>query len=100
MCIGLIGGMDRLEKNYIREAGKFGIDLKVFTRYQGKMAAKLQNMDALIIFTNKISHNAKKEATETAKANDIPIYFYHSCGVCTLRNCLNCMQEEVVELKQ
>jgi hypothetical protein len=37
-----------------------------------------------------VSHRAKKEAMGVAKLRDIPIFMYHSCGVCTLRECFNC----------
>jgi hypothetical protein len=26
-----------------------------------------------------------------AKLNNIPVFMHHSCGVCTLRDCLNCL---------
>ncbi len=32
MCIAIIGGMDRLETHYRREADKLGFDLKIFNR--------------------------------------------------------------------
>lgn len=91
MCVALIGGMDRLERNYITEAEKLGIDLKVFTKPETKMASKIRNVDALVIFTNKVSHKAKREVMNVAKAKNIPVFMYHSCGICTLRDCFNCL---------
>ncbi|WP_298433584.1 DUF2325 domain-containing protein [Geobacter sp.] len=91
MCIALIGGMDRLEKHYMEEAERCGVDLKVFTRSQVNIGPKLKNVDAIVILTNKVSHNVKKQAMSTAKANGIPVFMHHSCGVCTLRDCLNCL---------
>lgn len=93
MCIALIGGMDRLERHYISEAEKFGIDLKVFTKSEPQITSKIKNMAALVIFTNKVSHRGKKEVMNAAKAMNIPVLMYHSCGVCTLRNCLNCLKK-------
>lgn len=46
----------------------------------------------MVIFTNKVSHRAKNEALNVAKMNDIPVYMHHSCGVCTLRDCLSCLR--------
>jgi len=91
MCIALIGGMDRLERHYKDEAERTGIYLRVFTRSEVNIGSKLRNMDAMVIFTNKVSHNVKKQAMDAAKANGIPVYMHHSCGVCTLRECLNCL---------
>lgn len=91
MCVALIGGMDRLERHYMDEAEKFGIDLKVFTKLETEMASKIKNVDAVVIFTNKVSHKARKEAMNMAKIKHIPVFMYHSCGICTLRDCLHCI---------
>lgn len=92
MCVALVGGMDRLERQYINEAEGFGINLKVFTKPEVQMASKIKNMDAIVIFTNKVSHKARKEVMNIAKARNIPIFMYHSCGICTLRDCLSCLK--------
>lgn len=91
MCVALIGGMDRLKKNYMSEAERMGIYLKVYTRSEKDIASKIKNVDAVIIFTNKVSHRAKIEVMSIAKAKDIPVFMYHSCGLCTLRDCLSCL---------
>lgn len=92
MCVALIGGMDRLERHYIDEAEKLGINLRVFTRAENNITAGVKHVDAVVIFTNKVSHRAKKDVINTARAKGIPILMYHSCGVCTLRDCLNCLK--------
>lgn len=92
MCVALIGGMNRLERHYLQEATQAGIELRVFNQSEANIGAKLKNVDALLIFTNKVSHRARHEAVSVAKAQNIPVFQYHSCGVCTLRNCLNCIK--------
>lgn len=91
MCIALIGGMDRLEKHYMEEGERVGVDLRVFTTSEANICSKIRNVDAMVIFTNKVSHRVKAEAMKAAKANGIPVFMHHSCGVCTLRDCLNCL---------
>ncbi len=91
MCIAVIGGMDRLERHYREEAEMAGLKLQVFSRSEVNMGAKLKKADAVVIFTNKVSHRARKEAMNTAKLNNIPVFMHHSCGVCSLRECLNCL---------
>ncbi|HIC91932.1 MAG TPA: DUF2325 domain-containing protein [Syntrophaceae bacterium] len=93
MCIALIGGMDRLERHYIAEAERFGIDLKVFTKPKTEMPSKIKNVDVMLIFTNKVSHHAKKKAINIAKSKNIPVFMYHSCGICTLRGFFNCLEK-------
>jgi hypothetical protein len=92
MCIALIGGMDRLERHYINEAERFGVDLKVFTKPETNMASKIGRVDTVVIFTNKVSHKARKEVMNVARSRNIPVLMYHSCGICTLRDCLNCLK--------
>lgn len=95
MCIAVIGGMDRLERDYINEAEKFGIRLKVYTNPETNFISKIKNVDALIIFTNKVSHRAKNEAMSIAKSRNIPVLMHHSCGICTLRDCLGCLLNKI-----
>jgi hypothetical protein len=94
MCIGLFGGMDRLARHYHEEAAKFGFDLRVFSRSETGISSKIRTMDAMVIFTNKISHQVKNQAVHAAKTHNIPVYLHHSCGVCTLRECLGCLTIE------
>ena len=91
MSIVLIGGMDRLEPQYRQEAERVGMRLRVFTTAQNNIAAKLKHADAVVIFTNKVSHRARNEAVNAARTNDIPVFMHHACGVCTLRECLKCI---------
>ena len=37
-------------------------------------------------------HLAKNEAMNVAKTNGIPCFMHHSCGVCTFRECIRCLQ--------
>jgi len=92
MSITLVGGMDRLAKHYQGEAKKHGIKLNIFSQAQSGMEATIRNCDALVLFTNKVSHRARNTAIAEAKKREIPIYQFHSCGLCTLRDCLNCIK--------
>ena len=78
MCVALIGGMKRLEKNYVAEAKKYGINLKVFNVSGPSMSSKLKSVDAVVVFTNKVSHNAKKQAVCVAhdKRPPFPLISY------------------------
>jgi len=88
MCAALIGGMDRLKQEYLRTAKQAGVDLKIFTGKESTIAAQLGKSERIIIFTNKVSHQARNEAMNVAKANNIPVHMLHSCGVSSLRKCL------------
>ncbi len=83
--------MDRLQSSSISEAKKFGVDLKVFSQYKRKSnrATAIGSVDAMVIFTNKVSHRAKDEMINIARDENIPVSMCHSCGVSTLRRYLN-----------
>ncbi len=91
MCVAVIGGMTRLERHYRDAAKRAGIELRIFNQSEVNLGAKLEHVDALLIFTNKVSHRARREALEAVKGRNIPVLMEHSCGVCTLRNCLRCL---------
>jgi hypothetical protein len=88
MCVALLGGMDRLEREYKTVARKSGIKLKFFTGKENSIAPRLKNVDMCIVFTNKVSHQARNQVVRVAKQNDIPLEMHHSCGISTLSKCL------------
>lgn len=97
MCVAVIGGMDRLQRHYREEAKRAGIDLRMFSQSEVNIGDKLKHVDALLIFTNKVSHRVKQEALNAVKGRTIPILMQHSCGVCTLRDCLTCLKQNQKE---
>ncbi len=92
MCIAVIGGVRRLEPHYLRDAERPGIELRLFNDPGAEVADKLCRTDAVIIFTNMVSHNARRLAKKAARIHGIPVFMHHACGVCTLRECLSCLK--------
>lgn len=88
MCAALIGGMDRLKRDYMRAAKDGGVTLRCFNGSERGIADQLGTPDMLIIFTNMVSHEARKKALAVAKNRNIPLHMLHSCGVSSLRDCL------------
>ena len=93
MRISLIGGIDRLEKHYLEEAEKLGVDLRVFNRSETNLPAKIRHAEALVIFTSKVSHKVRNQVMVVAQAKRIPVYMSHNCGICALRDCINCVKD-------
>lgn len=91
MSVVLVGGIGRLEPQYLKEAQKCGVNLRVFNTTENRIEAKLKHADAVVIFTNMVSHKARKQAMAAARTNDIPVFMHHACGLCTLRECLKCI---------
>lgn len=86
--VTLIGGMTRLKRDYINAAKQMGIKLKVFHGTERNIVDKLGEPDMMIIFTGHVSHKARKQAAEHGRANNIPTQMVHSCGISSLRKCL------------
>ncbi len=92
MCVAVIGGVRRLGPHYLRAAERMGVELRLFNEPGAEMADKLYRADAMIIFTNMVSHNGRRLAKKAAKLHGIPVFMHHTCGLCTLRECLNCLK--------
>jgi len=88
MCATLVGGMDRLKKQYEETARSQGVKLKIFTGKERNMRSQIGSPDLIIIFTDKCSHKARKLAVQHASAAGIPVAQSHSCGLSSLKSCL------------
>jgi len=88
MTAAIIGGMDRLQPHYQKTAKKAGYRLKMFTGTENSINGRLGKIDLMIIFTGKVSHSARKIAVNAARAENIPLLMCHSCGVSSLKECL------------
>jgi len=88
MCAALVGGMDRLKRDYMNEAKKNGIKLKCYTGKERKISGTLGNVDFVVLFTNKVSHKARKDVVSAVRSRNVPLIQSHSCGVSSLKNCL------------
>lgn len=89
MCAALVGGMDRLKRDYMNEAKRNGVKLKCYTGKERKISGSLGKVDFVVLFTNKVSHKARKDIFAALRGTDVPIIMKHSCGVSTLKKCLS-----------
>ncbi len=88
MCAAVVGGMDRLKRTYMNEAKKNGIKLKCYTGKERKISDTLGEVDFVVLFTNKVSHKARKDVLAAVRGKDVPVIMRHSCGVSALRKCI------------
>lgn len=94
MCVALVGGMDRLKRDYENAAKRCGVTLKIFTGKESCLVNKMGRPDRAILFTSMISHNARAEVMQKSKSLGIPVTFLHSNGVSSLRQCLKDLMAE------
>ena len=99
MSIVLIGGMKRQEQHYLEEARRHGIDLQVFNQASRRMTRQIGRADALILFTGKVSHEAREQALSAARRQNVPIHQQHACGLCSLRQCFCCILNQASRIE-
>jgi uncharacterized protein DUF2325 len=95
MRISLIGGIDRLHRHYRQEAENIGVDLRIFNRSGTNLPDRIKHTEAVVIFTSKVSHQARMQVMSVARAKKIPVFMSDNCGICALRDCLNCVKAEL-----
>jgi cellobiose-specific phosphotransferase system component IIB len=88
MSAVMIGGMDRLHRDYIETAKSLGIDLKIFSGQERSIRKALGSADVVILCMGKLSHSARIETRKCADSRKIPVQMIHSAGVSSLRICL------------
>jgi hypothetical protein len=88
MWITLVGGMDRLRRQYEQTAEGCGVSLKVFTGKESCLADKMGTPDMTILFTGMVSHQAKAAIMNSSRSRGIPVHFLHTNGISGLRECL------------
>ncbi len=95
MSIAVIGGMDRLKRDYHEVGVKYGVDIYHFERGRQGLEKRLGKMDAMVIFTGRISHNAMKQARSVGKAGGARVIMSRACGLSSLGRCIDRIIKEV-----
>lgn len=88
MRVTLIGGLDRLDSHYRREAEKAGHELKIFNQYRAGMECRMGTSEAVVLFTAQVSHQARNHAFEAARNLGIPVFQSHSSGLSAFRTAI------------
>lgn len=88
MSIAIVGGNERMERQYKNLCQEYSCDAKVFTRMRGGLKNKLGSPDLLILFTNTMSHKMAQWALNEAKGSNAVIARSHSSSISALKNIL------------
>lgn len=89
MSILLLGGHERMEKIYKEQGKEMGYKLKVMCKIQSGFTKRIGNPDAIIIFTNTVSHKMVVAAENIAKKNKLTVIKSHNSSQFALGNILN-----------
>ena len=89
MSILLLGGHERMEDIYKQQGKKRGHKLKVMSKMKADFTKRIGSPEAIIIFTNTISHKMVISAENIAKKNEVAIIKCHTSSQNALQNILD-----------
>ena len=88
MSIVIVGGHDRMSKDYIKVCKKYNCKAKVFTQMETGLRDKIGSQDAVILLTDVVSHKLVRTAKKEADKKNITIIRNHNSTVSSLETVL------------
>ena len=73
MSLVVVGGNERMKRDYIQLAKNRGYKAKVVLNMSSKVKRSIGSPDAIVIFTSTVSHKLMASVETQAKKQDIPI---------------------------
>ncbi len=89
MSVVIIGGHDRMVRQYKEICENHKYKAKVFTQMKTGLDKLIGRPDLLILFTNTVSHKMVLAAAQEAKRNNIPVARIHTSSAAALKGVLN-----------
>ena len=88
MSIVIVGGNDRMVRNYKDTCESFGCRAKVFTQMRDGLKNRIGSPDLIILFTGTVSHKMVQYTLEEARRSNARICRSHSSSLAALRTIL------------
>lgn len=96
MCGVIVGGHDRMAREYESICKKYGVKVKVYTQMPANMKSKIGSPDFLVVFTSTVSHKMMQCAVAEARRCNAEIIRSHSSSASALKGILsNICQESI-----
>ena len=89
MSVVIIGGHDRMVRQYKEICENHKYKAKVFTQMKTGLDKLIGRPDLLILFTNTVSHKMVITASQEAKKNNIPVARIHTSSASALKCALD-----------
>ncbi len=87
MCVVIVGGNERMERQYKDLCETFRYRAKVYTKEEG-MSGKVGSPDLLVLFTGTMSHKMLQGTLRAVKGKSTVIARSHSSSMAALRGIL------------
>jgi hypothetical protein len=88
VSVVIIGGHDRMCRNYHNICKEYGCDAQVCTQPCRNMEGKICGADLVVLFTNPVSHEMAKIARTTAIKSGVELVQSHCASASALRGIL------------
>ncbi len=88
MSVVIIGGNERMKRQYEEICQSYGCSAKVYTKENGAIKKKIGCPDLLICFSKTVSHKMVNAAKQEAKKVGFPIEHCHSSSSSALSEVL------------
>lgn len=88
MSIVIVGGNDRMVRQYKELCQEFSCRAKVFTQMKSGLKNKMGTPDLLVLFTSTVSHKMVQCALNEIKGHNPVIARSHSSSMAALKNIL------------
>ena len=88
MSVVIVGGNERMERQYKDICKSHGCRAKVFAKMPADFRRKISSPDLMILFTSTVSHKMVECATGEARRQNAVIARCHSSSACALRELL------------
>lgn len=88
MSVVIIGGNERMSRQYADVCALYGCTAKVFPKETGPIEKKIGSPDLMILFTRTVSHKMVQGAMKAAKKNRIPVARVQSSSITALHTLL------------
>jgi hypothetical protein len=85
----VIGGHERMEKDYLQLGKNKGFKTKVYTKSCSKLNKTIGNPDAVVILTSTVSHKFSRVVESHAKKQCIPIVRHENSSKVAFCECLD-----------
>lgn len=88
MSVVIIGGNERMERQYEQICKNYGYKAKVFTKEASSLKRKIGQPDLMVVFTNTVSHSMTLCALQEAKKYGSHVARIHTSSATALHEIL------------
>lgn len=93
MTLLVVGGNERMKRDYINLGKQKGYKTKVILNMSSKALKDFGTPSAVVMFTSTVSHKLKTVVETQAKKKDIPVIRHYNNSKVSFKECLNKVEE-------